>query len=249
MTHSDTLMNDEDNLDTNTSETSETVEDETTEEENSQTQEQEDDQPQEDQKEKRWKEQLSGSKKEVERKTALAVDMAHDAIVAADDANKLIELHEKDPKVAELVAKKMWFKDYAHAKYAIDHTDEEGNVQEQPNDKFDQWYNERRSKEKHQEALEVAESILEKLPDNLQEEAKEYFEDLIEWKTLTESKARQYADMATLYVSKGKSKEAREQEAAAKAASTWSGGSRKPNSSWEQQYDLNEKWELVLISS
>lgn len=206
-------LNEADNLDINTSETPETIE--TIEEDNSQTEEETT--QQEDPKEIRWKQQLSGSKQEAERNRNLAIDLAYDAV--SNDANKLLELHEKDPKLANAVAQKFGYKNYDDAKRSIQNPGQESKSLTEED--FERMYLERRAKEDHQRSLSLAETIIDKLPADLQEEAKEYFDEITEGKLLDETKAKKFAEMATLYVQKDKINSSRKDEALAKLASNW----------------------------
>jgi predicted transcriptional regulator len=54
----------------------------------------------------------------------------------------------------------------------------------------------------HQTAVQKVEKIIAKLPEEVQEEALAYFEEITEGKLLDEDKAKKYADMVTLYVQK-----------------------------------------------
>lgn len=58
-----------------------------------------------DAKEVRQQQQQAGSKAEVDRVTAIAVDAAVEA--AKSNAQSLLDLHKKDPSIAEAAAKKL----------------------------------------------------------------------------------------------------------------------------------------------
>jgi len=110
-------LNEEDNLDINTSETPETTEQVV--EDNSQ-KEEEEAIPEEVTTEKvRRKQQLEGTKQAAEKARNLAIDLAYDAVSV--DANKLLELHEKDPKFANSVAQRFGYKNYEDARRSIEH--------------------------------------------------------------------------------------------------------------------------------
>lgn len=208
-------LNEEDNLDTITSETPETTEQ--VELDNSQ-EEAEADTPDEVTTEKeRRKQQLSWSKQEAERNRTIAVDLAFDAV--SNDANKLLELHEKDPKLANAVAVKFGYKNYDDARKSIENPWQESKSLTE--DDFERMYVARRAEEEHQRSLWIAEKIIEKLPADKQEEAKEYFDEIAEGKLLDEFKAKKFAEMATLYVSKDQLNSSKKDEALAKLASNW----------------------------
>lgn len=212
-------LNEEDNLDINTSETPETT---SVEQDNSQ-EEAEADTPEEVTTEKeRRKQQLSGSKQEAERNRTIAIDLAVDAV--SNDANKLLELHEKDPKLANAVAQKFGYKNYDDAKKSIENPGQESKSLTE--DDFERMYQRRRAEEEHQRSLSLAEKIIEKLPEDLQEEAKEYFDEITDGKLLDEIKAKKFAEMATLYVSKDKLNSSKKDEAIAKLASNWVSSSK-----------------------
>lgn len=209
-------LNEEDYLDTNTSETPETTEQVET--DYSQTTDETETETDELATEKaRWKQQNEGNKREAERNRNLAIDLAFDAV--SNDANKLLELHEKDPKLANAVAIKFGYKNYDDAKRSIENPWQESKSLTE--DDFERMYQKRRAEEEHQRSLWVAEKIIEKLPADKQEEAKEYFDEISEGKLLDEFKAKKFAEMATLYVSKDQLTSSKKDDAVAKLASNW----------------------------
>ena len=164
---------------------------------------------------RRHLEQLEGSKKEAEKKEALLVDTYKD--LAQKDAGVLNDLYSKDPKLADKVAKEFWYDSYKELNKNLNPTESKGLSE----DDLEDWYQKRRGKDQHAEALQEAQASLSKLPEDLREEAQEYFNDIIEGKTLTREKATKFANMATLYVSKDKIKDEKYTNALADAMSTW----------------------------
>jgi|6_EtaG_2_1085325.scaffolds.fasta_scaffold00322_11 restriction endonuclease len=85
--------------------------------------------------------------------------------------------------------------------------------QKQPSlkDDFEKMYQEKRSQEMHTEslkkALKKAENIISKLSDEKRDQAQSYFDKITKGKTLTEADAKEYAEMATLYVSRDEIRE------------------------------------------
>jgi len=232
----------EDNLDTTVSETSETADE--AEEENSQTDEQEEEIV--DPKELRHAQQQEWAKKEVERLRNIAIDTAYKAVKV--DAWALLELHEVDPKLAKEVARKFWYNSYEDAIKTLDPKWDEETSQTLTEDQFEKMYQRRRKEEEHISSLKKAEKIISKITDNdLREQAQAQFEELVGNKKLDEDEAIKFADMATYYVSKGKLKWEKKDEAAAKFASTWISPSKKSNSQEPTTVVRNGK--LILLDS
>ena len=69
------------------------------------------------------------------------------------------------------------------------------------------YYQERRTKEIHEEAIAEAKAKFDELPDDVKKQALEEFDDLAEGKTLTKAKALKIADMISLSLNKGKVKD------------------------------------------
>lgn len=155
-------------------------------------------------KEKRHSEQQEWAKKEVERLRTLVVEDAYEK--AQKDARVLLELGKKDPIAAELVAKKFWYDDFKDAKAQI-HA-ELGIAKAEPmsDEEKEAYYQERRTKELHEEAITEAKALFDDFPDDVKQQALEEFDDLSEWKTLTKAKALKIADMISLSLNKGKVK-------------------------------------------
>lgn len=143
---------------------------------------------------KRHAEQMAGSMAEVARLREIAIDSI--AKASEKDASAFLETHSKDPKLANEVAKKLGYSNADEVLAQINN--EPAKVQ----DDFEAKYAQKRSEEKHEEAIIKAQKILGKLPDELREEAQTYFDDITEGKRLDEDKALKFAEMATLYVNK-----------------------------------------------
>ena len=188
---------------------------------------------------KRHAEQLAGSAQEVARMRTLAVDSL--AKASEKSADVFLEAHAKDPKLANEVAIKLW---YANADEILAQLNQKP---EKVEDDFETKYNQKRSQEKHEEAITKAQKILAKLPDELREEAQAYFDDITEGKKLDEDKALKFAEMATLYVNKDNLKADLYNDSLAMLGSTWVGKSKKTTDSAPQYVIRNG--ELVLISN
>ena len=143
---------------------------------------------------KRHAEQMAGSIAEVARLREIAVDVY--ASQSEKDASAFLEVHSKDPKLANEVAKKLG---YSNADEVLAQINKKPAKAE---DDFETKYAQKRSEEKHEEAITKAQKILGKLPEELREEAQAYFADITEGKKLDEDKAIKFAEMATLYVNK-----------------------------------------------
>lgn len=155
-------------------------------------------------KEKRHAEQQEWAKKEVERLRTLVVEDAYEK--AQTDARVLLELGKKDPIAAEMVAKKFWYDDFKDAKAQI-HA-ELGIAKAEPmsDEEKEAYYQERRTKEIHEEAITEAKAMFDEFPEDVKKQALEEFDDLAEWKSLTKAKALKIADMISLSLNKGKVK-------------------------------------------
>ena len=147
----------------------------------------------------RRKQQLEWSRQEVERLKKIVLETAIDA--ASRDSSTLIALHEKDPKLANEVAKHYGYENYSDLKKTLKLG------QDEEEDDFETKYKQRRAKEDHNEAIEKISTKIWKLSDWIKEEVQEYFDDLAEWKNLNYEKAMKLYDMAVTYAKKDKMKE------------------------------------------
>ena len=176
-------------------------------------------------KEERYKQQLAGSKAEATRLRELLIEQQ--AKAAEKDARSLLELHSADPKLTDEVARRFGYDDFADAKKYIDQKDfsdggvektREANLKED----FEKFYQERKAKETHEEAINRANKILWKIKDEwAREKAEEQFKKIAGNKTLTIDEAEEFAEMATLYVNKDSLRAERYDEWLSSYASTW----------------------------
>jgi len=151
----------------------------------------------------RYKQQVEGSKKEAERLRNLALES--EVKIAELDANSIIELHDKDPKMADEVAKRFWYTDYKDASASINPVSKKtSDLSEE--EKFNKWYKEKRATEESEKAHTEANKILSKLDESSKGDAEKYYKMITEGKKLTVSQATEFARMATLYVNKDKIK-------------------------------------------
>ena len=193
-------------------------------------------------KRERYLQQIEWSKKEAERKEALLIETYTDLV--SQDASHLDRLQEKDPDLANKVAKSFWYDSYQDIK----------DSQEEPNSglsesDFEKWYEKRRTQDEHELASKKANDILSNLPEDVQEKATIYYNMIADWKTLTSETAKEFAEMATLYVNKGKLKTTAHNDWLAMLWSTWlSKWSVKKVPDNEPQYVIRG-WKLTLISN
>lgn len=154
------------------------------------------------QKQLRHSQQMEWAKKEVERQKQKAVDVAVKWV--AKDAELLLDIYAEDPELANEVAKKFKYSSFDEAKKFINSWEklETKDELEDEEVRMDKRYNQRRGKELHEDALKKASQLISKLPSELQEDATNYFNEIVEGKQLTDDKAIEFAQMATLYVSK-----------------------------------------------
>ena len=190
-------------------------------------------------KEERYKQQIAWSRAEAERLRNLVLD--REVKAAEKDARSLLELHEADPKLADAVARKFGYDDFADAKKYIDQKDfSDGGVEKTQNaslkEDFEKFYQERKAKETHEEALKKADKILWKIKDaDARERAEEHFKKIAWNKTLTIDEAEEFAEMATLYVNKDSLRAERYDEWLSSYASTWMWmGKKAPSSTGER---------------
>lgn len=194
-------------------------------------------------KEKRHAEQEAGRVAEVMRLRTMVIDTEVEK--ATNDARSLLELSKKDPKLADEVARKFWFDDFKDAKSSI--VWEQIEQKTWTDDDKEAYYQQRKAKEDHELAKTEAQSLLEKLPADVQEEAIDEFNELIEGKTLTREKAIKIANMITLSLGKGKPK-ADVTEWLKKLNSTGISNSKKPDDEWTEKLVI-VNGRMVLLNS
>jgi hypothetical protein len=154
----------------------------------------------------RFKQQLEGSKKEVERLKEIAIESAFEK--AKDDASSLLELHRKDPNLASSVADKFDWSQTEWGDYSSFLKQDSKISKQMSEDEIDARATKKAeeilSQREHEKALAKASKKIDKLDDDVKELAQEKFNKLIEGKKLTEDDALEYAEMATLFVQKSK---------------------------------------------
>ena len=183
-----------------------------------------------------------------ELETQKAGELAINAVwkhATTTDASILLEVHKEDPKLAKAVAEKIdwenseWWSYSNFLKWDAKKVD----------DDFDTKYEKRRRQEQHEESIKKAHKVIKSLPDEIQDEALSYFEDITEGKTLTEEKALKYAEMASTYVSKDKVKQSKKEDAEKALSSTSLPKWETPANTKEQRVRDVKQRKLVLLSS
>ena len=196
---------------------------------------------------KRYKEQMEGSKKEAERLAKIAFNAQ--VKLAQQDANNLLELHKQDPKLAEQVAEKFGYSNFADAKRTITGSEDTELVPQQED--FETLYEKKRAEERHQEALEEVSLFFEKssLESDQQDQAQEYFDRITEWRKLTRSQAIEFAEMATLYVQKDSLKQNKFENWVKQFAST-KVNTKKVDTEEEtpKTMEIVKDWQLVTVT-
>jgi len=195
---------------------------------------------------KRYKEQLAWSKLEADRLRTFAKEIKNVAI----DSNSLIELNKKDPKMANEVAIEFWYESFDDAKTTITWEPEKKEIKtsEFTEDDFEKMYLKRKWKEEHEKALKKADKLISNLDDWLQEQARKYFNKISEGKKLDDETALEFAEMATLYVSKDKLKSDKYSDWLAMLSST---GITNTKKGWKDKWPeyVVRNWRLILLSN
>lgn len=188
----------------------------------------------------RWKQQLEWSKKEAEKYRQYVVDVEYQK--ASENANSLLELSDKDPKLANEVAKKFWYDSVDEVKKELEKSNPK--VNDFTEEKFEELYQKRRAKEEHEQAIKKAENVISQLDDELKDKAKTYFNKISKWQTLDMETALEFAEMATLYVSKDKLKKDKYDDS---ISLLWSNNisSTKPKKS-DDDWPIIIWWKLIL---
>ena len=197
----------------------------------------------------RYKQQMDWSKKEVERLTEIVLQTA--IREASKDASTLLELHKQDPKLANKVAENFDWSKTERGDYKS-FLKQDAQVSKSLSDEEIDAIAERKAEEKlakkeHDKAIAKAEKLFEKLEEGLAEEAQKRFTKLVWNQILTEEDALEFAEMATLYVSKDKGNGDRYNKVVADLASTSVSKSKK--SSWPDMVTIIRDGQLVLIPS
>lgn len=152
----------------------------------------------------RYNQIVSWKQKQIDSLRQIAIDNAVES--AKYNATSLISLHEKDPKLANEVAKKFWYEDYKEAEKEIKKMswDSLSKKTDDDDEDFDTKYAKRRSQERHEDAMKKAGKAISKLDEEYQEKAQEYLEKITKWQQLDTESIEEYIDMVTLYVTKDK---------------------------------------------
>jgi len=87
----------------------------------------------------------------------------------------------------------------------------------------------------HEIAIEQAEEMFESLEGDEKQEAKTYFDDIVEWKKLTPAKAKKYAEMATFYATRNRKPDIDKEAILAWQANTWIAPK-----SWSKQTEVSD---------
>ena len=183
-----------------------------------------------------YKEQMKGSQEEAMRLRELAINQWVKA--AENDARSLLDLHDVDPKLADEVARKFGYDDFADAKQFIDKKFSNSEWMKNPSwdleANFERLYQERKAKETDMEARARAEKIFAKeiKDEKLREKAQAQFERIAWKKKLSIEEAEEFAEMATLYANKDNMRASMYEDWLGNFASTWMWMWKKPSSTW-----------------
>lgn len=179
--------------------------------ENNETPKKDDSQSSPDELIERYKMQMKWDKEsalKAQQEASQAKEIAINAAIAAAkvDGNSLLELAKEYPEIAKEAASK-WFsmtlEDVeAQMNRWVKQPEEPVETDEE---KFEKWYAKRVAQDQHTSAVSAVSTIFDSIEDEtLKQQAKDKFDSLSEGKTLTKEQAVEYAEMATLYVSRGK---------------------------------------------
>jgi len=194
----------------------------------------------------RYKQQIEWSRQEAEKYREIALQAEYDK--ASKDGSSLLELHEKDPKLADEVAKRFNFTNFQAAKdYLLKAANPDADKGTLTEDQFETMYQKRKQKEEHDRAIKKVDSAFNKLDDWLKEKARAYFDKISEGKQLDVDTALEFAEMATLYVSKDNLK--------LDAFSKWmdmlwsTSVSNSKKVSEEKWHYVIRDWQVILVSN
>ena len=199
-------------------------------------------------KEKRHAQQKAWEEKEAIRLRNLSIEREVER--ATKDATSLLGLSKKDPKLAKEVAWRFTWQDTERGTYEkfLASNGEKPSLDEKTYTKAEmlEFYKEQKAKDTHEESIEEAKAIFEKLPEELQDEAIAEFNDLVEGKTLNREKALKYANMVTLALKK-ESKKIDATEPLKKLSSTGISNSKKVSTSNEKVMVIGLDWEELFL--
>jgi len=132
--------------------------------------------------------------------------ISDEVVKAAQNASSLLELNEKDPSLAEEVAKRFGYSSFEEARATIVH--QSPNKEESEEERFNQMYQKRKAQEEHELALSKIKEKINKISDESnRNQVQNYFDKISKGRTLDIELATEFMEMATLYVSKDKLKE------------------------------------------
>ena len=117
----------------------------------------------------RYKQQMEGSKQEAQKFRDLAIES--EVKRAEVDANSIVDLHAKDPKMADEVAKKFWYDSYKDVESSLK-PQAKPSEELSESERFEKFYKEMRAKEEGSNATSEAEKILNSLEWDTQAEAR-----------------------------------------------------------------------------
>lgn len=195
----------------------------------------------------RYKEQLNGSTEEAKRLKNLALDSEQEKVER--DPNHLLEFYDKDPKLAnELATKRFNYSSFEEAKESLLWSNKSNQWDEDLDYKLEKKLEEREKKREHQVAIEEAKKDFENLSEEKKKEAERYFDDITEWKYLDRNRAKEFANMATLYVNKDEFKNDKLQEN--KWLYATSGIDKSSTSSeGEQTLIIDKNWQFKYVNA
>ena len=200
-------------------------------------------------KEIRWKDQAAWNKAEAEKQRNLRIDA--EVKLASQDAESLRNLHKVDNKLAKEVSEKLDWTNSKRKDYETFLKGEEWLPQKSEVDvkaQFEAMYQERKTQELHELALQKASKLIWKIKDeDAQKQAQTYFDKIIKGKMLSIDDAEEFAEMATLYVNKDSLKSEKYDNWLAQFASTGVATSKKATAKEPIQVVRNGK--LVLLDS
>ena len=197
-------------------------------------------------KEKRHQEQEAGSAVEAIRLRNLLID--REVKDASKDIMSLIELQKEDPKLAKEVAAKFDWADTTRGDYDSFLTSKWVKADKPvyiSDEEIDKRVEAKLAQREHDAALVEAIDLINKLPQELQAEAVEEFNDLTDGKMLTRAKALKIANMVTLSLKKGAKSDT--SEALKKLSTTQISTSKKPAES--EMVEVLVDGKIVLLDS
>lgn len=183
----------------------------------------------------RYKQQMEWSIKEVEKRKNLAKQVAK----VSNKPELLHDLYKEDKELANQVSQEVFGKEYKEMQ-----SEEPKNS---PEADFEKWYEQRKAKEQHEQAIEFANWVFSKISnEEKRNEAMEYFAKLVKWKQLTQQEAKEIAEMSALYVNKDQIKSDK--------LNSWFASMASSSISWSKPVQEKDdvivyRWKLVSLSS